>query len=51
MKYMTRYIKKHYVKRDIRRDLYEEFLSWCGERSFNNCLRKALEILRSISQG
>ena len=40
----------HYVKRDIRRELYEEFIEWCGDRSFNNCLRKALEILKMNSQ-
>ena len=49
-KYITRYIKKHYVKRDIRRELYEEFIEWCGDRSLNNCLRKALEILKMNSQ-
>jgi len=46
-KYKSRYIKEHYVKRDIRKDLYNEFIEWCGERSFNNCLRKALEILKT----
>jgi hypothetical protein len=22
-------MKEHYVKRDIRRDIYEEFIRWC----------------------
>jgi len=51
MKYMTRYIKERYVTRKIRKDLYEEFINWCNDRSLNECLRKALEILRSISRG
>ena len=40
----------HYVKRDVRRELYNEFIEWCGDRSFNNCLRKALEILKMNNQ-
>ena len=45
-KYHTRYVKEHYVKRDIKRELYEAFIEWCGERSINICLEKALNILR-----
>jgi hypothetical protein len=45
-KYHTRYVKEHYVKRDIKRELYEAFIEWCGERSINICLEKALSILR-----
>jgi GNAT superfamily N-acetyltransferase len=46
-KYHAKYVKEHYVKRDIRRDLYERFIEWCGERSINICLEKALNILAS----
>jgi hypothetical protein len=45
-KYHTRYVKEHYVKRDIKRELYEAFIEWCGEKSINICLEKALSILR-----
>jgi hypothetical protein len=45
-KYHTRYVKEHYIKRDIKRELYEAFIEWCGERSINICLEKALNILR-----
>jgi hypothetical protein len=45
-KYHTRYVKEHYIKRDIKRELYEAFIEWCGERSINICLEKALRILR-----
>jgi hypothetical protein len=45
-KYHTRYVKEHYIKRDIKRELYEAFIEWCGERSINVCLEKALSILR-----
>ena len=45
-KYHTRYVKEHYIKRDIKRELYEAFIEWCGERSINICLEKALSILR-----
>jgi hypothetical protein len=45
-KYHARYVREHYVKRDIKRDLYEAFIEWCGERSINICLEKALNILR-----
>ncbi len=47
MGYISRYIKEHYVRRNIRRDLYERFIEWCGERSINICLEKALNILAS----
>jgi hypothetical protein len=43
--YISRYIREHYVRRNIRRDLYERFIEWCGERSINICLEKALSIL------
>jgi hypothetical protein len=46
-KYHTRYVKEHYVKRDIKRELYERFIKWCGERSINICLEKALSILEA----
>jgi hypothetical protein len=45
-KYHTRYVKEHYIKRDIKRELYEAFIEWCGERSINICLEKALRVLR-----
>jgi len=45
MGYLARYMREHYVSRRIRRDIYERFISWCGERSINSCLEKALEIL------
>jgi hypothetical protein len=45
-KYHAKYVKEHYVKRDIRRELYEAFIEWCGERSINICLEKALNVLR-----
>jgi hypothetical protein len=47
MGYISRYIREHYVRRNIRRDLYERFIKWCGERSINICLEKALSILAS----
>jgi hypothetical protein len=47
MGYISMYIKEHYVRRNIRRDLYERFIKWCGERSINICLEKALSILAS----
>jgi hypothetical protein len=46
MRYITEYQKRRYVKRGIRRELYEAFIEWCGERSINLCLEKALSILR-----
>jgi hypothetical protein len=45
-KYHARYVKEHYIKRDIKRELYEAFIEWCGEKSINICLEKALSILR-----
>jgi len=45
--YIARYKKEHYVRRDIRRDLYERLVKWCGERSVNMCLEKALSILEA----
>jgi hypothetical protein len=45
-RYHARYVREHYVKRDIKRELYEAFIEWCGERSINICLEKALNILR-----
>jgi len=47
MGYISRYIREHYVKRNIRRDLYERLVRWCGERSVNSCLEKALSILEA----
>jgi len=49
MKYMTKYIKDRYVKRNIRKDLYEDFIKWCGENSINLCLEKALSLLEKSS--
>jgi len=49
MKYMTKYIKDHYIKRNIRKDLYEKFIEWCGENSINICLEKALSLLEKSS--
>jgi hypothetical protein len=45
-RYHARYVREHYIKRDIKRELYEAFIEWCGERSINTCLEKALSILR-----
>jgi hypothetical protein len=47
MGYISRYIREHYVRRNIRRDLYERLVRWCGERSVNSCLEKALSILEA----
>jgi len=49
MKYMTKYMKDRYVKRNIRKDLYEKFIEWCGENSINICLEKALSLLEKSS--
>jgi len=46
-RYITHYIKEHYVQRKIRVDLYYQFMEWCGESSINACLEKALKILVS----
>ena len=48
MKYMTEYMRRRYVKRNIRKDLYERFIKWCGESSINVCLEKALGILEPL---
>jgi len=48
MRYITRYHRKHYVKRGIRRDLYERLIKWCGESGINICLEKALSILEPL---
>jgi hypothetical protein len=51
MSYRTRYMKEHYVKRNIRRDIYEEFIRWCGEPSINRCLEKVLSMVRAGEVG
>jgi hypothetical protein len=48
MGYITRYHRKHYVKRSIRKDLYERLTKWCGEPGINICLEKALSILEPL---
>ena len=48
MGYITRYHRKHYVKRSIRKDLYERLIKWCGESGINICLEKALSILEPL---
>jgi len=50
MKYITRYIKERYVVRKIKKDLYNEFISWCNNENINECIRKALEILKMNNQ-
>jgi hypothetical protein len=47
MGYISRYIREHYVKRNIRKELYDRFIRWCGEASINLCLEKALKILEA----
>ena len=47
MGYISRYIRERYVRRNIRRDLYERLVKWCGEASVNLCLEKALSILEA----
>jgi hypothetical protein len=47
IRYITKYIKEHYVQKKIRRDLYERFIKWCGGDSINTCLEKALSVLES----
>jgi hypothetical protein len=37
------------VKKDIKKDLYERFIKWCGENSINICLEKALSLLEKSS--
>jgi len=46
---ISQYKKEHYVKKDIRKDLYERFIKWCGENSINICLEKALSLLEKSS--
>jgi hypothetical protein len=46
-RYITRYVKEHYVQKKIRRDLYERLVKWCGESSVNSCLEKALSVLEA----
>ena len=48
MRYIREYVRRHYVKRSIRRDLYERFIRWCEETSINVCLEKALRILEPL---
>ena len=43
--YITRYKREHYVKKDIRRDIYEKLIEWCGEPNINSCLEKVLNAL------
>jgi hypothetical protein len=47
MGYISRYIREHYVRRNIRRDLYDRLIRWCGEKSINLCIEKALNILEA----
>jgi hypothetical protein len=47
MGYISRYIREHYVRRNIRKELYDRFIKWCGEASINLCLEKALKILET----
>jgi hypothetical protein len=42
-------MKNRYIKRNIRKDLYERFIKWCGENSINICLEKALSLLEKSS--
>lgn len=46
-RYITRYVKEHYVRKKIRREIYEAFIKWCGEDSINICLEKVLKVLGS----
>jgi len=43
--YHNKYMKERYVSRKIRKDLYHRLVEWCGEKSVNICLEKALNIL------
>jgi hypothetical protein len=43
--YIARYKREHYVKKDIRKDIYEKLIEWCGELSINSCLEKVLNAL------
>ena len=43
-KYHTLYIKRHYVRRGIRRDIYAKLVELCGEEyGINLCLEKLLK--------
>jgi hypothetical protein len=44
-RYITRYKKEHYVRKDIRKDIYEKLIEWCSEPSINSCLEKVLNAL------
>jgi hypothetical protein len=49
-RYIARYKREHYVRKDIRKDIYEKLVGWCGEASINSCLEKVLNALpRNIS--
>jgi hypothetical protein len=41
-KYISRYMGRRYAKPSVRKDLLEEFYAWCGERSINYCIEKAM---------
>jgi hypothetical protein len=47
IRYITKYVKEHYVQKKIRRDLYERLIKWCGGDGINACLEKALSVLES----
>ena len=44
-RYIARYKREHYVRKDIRRDIYEKLIEWCGESNINSCLEKVLNAL------
>ena len=46
--YRARYRREHYVKKDVRRELYQEFMELCGEPSFTDCLMRVVEVLKSV---
>jgi hypothetical protein len=48
MRYITRYVKEHYVNKKIRRDLYERLVKWCNTESINVCIEKVLSVLDNI---
>jgi hypothetical protein len=48
MRYITRYVKEHYVNKKIRRDLYEKLVKWCNTESINVCIEKILSVLDNI---
>ena len=49
MRYITRYVKEHYVNKKIRRDLYEKLVKWCNTESINTCIEKILSVLNNIA--